>query len=339
MANAKSVFISYSSLDSPTADRVIRLLQHMKISYWKAPEMIPAGSSYAREIPKAIRECTIFLLIVSQSSQNSIWVEKEVDAAIYYRRTILPLKIDNVPLNDMFHFYLNNVQAIPYNNDAVAAFQALQQRLNYLLAEKPETGTVQTPTKAEAKPTKVQERPEKTTENPSKIAEKASETESNTAEKPEKDKPAEEQLPSEADNIPRFNPYRGTRSLSMNRLPYRCRYCGNHLQKISRGTYQCVECGKETYDDFQTIRNYLDKVGPTPALTIEAETGVPLKNIEYFLREEYLEIPKLSSFRISCEKCGAPIRTGYLCELCKRAESPGASRQTSSGAWRTGKRN
>lgn len=308
MANTKSVFISYSSLDSPTADKVIRLLQHMKISYWKAPEMIPAGSSYAREIPKAIRECRIFLLIVSQSSQDSIWVEKEVDTAIHYRRTILPLKIDNVPLNDMFHFYLNNVQAISCNNDAVAAFQALRRRLEYLLAENTETGTVQMPAKKQ--------------------------------EEAEKDIPAEEQLPSEADNLPRFNPYRGTtRSLSMNRLPYRCRYCGKSLQKISRGTYQCVECGKETYDDFQTIRNYLDKVGPTPALTIEAETGVPLKNIEYFLREEYLEIPRLSNFRISCEKCGAPIRTGYLCDLCKRAESPGVSRQTSSGVWRTGKRN
>lgn len=329
MANAKSVFISYSSLDSPTADRVIRLLQHMKISYWKAPEMIPAGSSYAREIPKAIRECTIFLLIVSQSSQNSIWVEKEVDAAIYYRRTILPLKIDNVPLNDMFHFYLNNVQAIPYNNDAVAAFQTLQQRLKYLLAEKRDNKTAQISTATQNKISKT----EADTSN------KANEAEANITEKPKKDNSTEEQLPLETDNIPRFDPYRGTRSLSMNRLPYRCRYCGSGLQKISRGTYQCVECGKETYDDFQTIRNYLDKVGPTPALTIEAETGVPLKNIEYFLREEYLEIPKLSSFRISCEKCGAPIRTGYLCELCKRAESPGASRQTSSGAWRTGKRN
>lgn len=335
MANAKSVFISYSSLDSPTADRVIRLLQHMKISYWKAPEMIPAGSSYAREIPKAIRECTIFLLIVSQSSQNSIWVEKEVDSAIYYRRTILPLKIDNVPLNDMFHFYLNNVQSIPYNEDAVAAFQTLQQRLNYLLAEKRDNSTVHSPTNVQNETSRAtKDRSNKATAAETNITGNPAETE-----KPKKDNCTEEQLPAEADDIPRFDPYRGTRSLSMNRLPYRCRYCGSGLQKISRGTYQCIECGKETYDDFQTIRNYLDKAGPTPALTIETDTGVPLKNIEYFLREEYLEIPKLSTFRISCEKCGAPIRTGYLCDQCKRAESQGSSRQTSSGAWRTGKRN
>ena len=122
MAKAKTVFISYSSLDSQTVDRVIRLLEQMKISYWKAPEMIPAGSSYAREIPQAIRDCKIFLLIVSQASQDSVWVEKEIDTAIHYRRTILPLKIDDEPMNDMFYFYLNNVQAIFYHNDAAAAF-------------------------------------------------------------------------------------------------------------------------------------------------------------------------------------------------------------------------
>lgn len=312
MAKAKTVFISYSSLDSQTVDRVIRLLEQMKISYWKAPEMIPAGSSYAREIPQAIRDCKIFLLIVSQASQDSVWVEKEIDTAIHYRRTILPLKIDDEPMNDMFYFYLNNVQAVFYHNDAAAAFQALQKRLEYLLPEQTETDVTQ----SSAKNIEKQKKPTNTQDQPAEVPEQAKK------------------------GSPRFDPYRGSRAtLTMNRIPYRCRYCGKGLKKISSGVYQCVECGKETYDDFKTIRNYLDKAGATPALTIEADTGVPLKNIEYFLREEYLEIPKLCNFRISCERCGSPIRTGYLCELCKRKEPTGITRRTSSGVWRTGKRN
>lgn len=355
MANAKTVFISYSSLDSQAVDRVIRLLEQMQISYWKAPEMIPAGSSYAREIPQAIRDCTIFLLIVSQASQDSVWVEKEIDTAIHYRRTILPLKIDDEPMNDMFYFYLNNVQAISYHNNAAAAFQALEKRLKYLLADKKETDAVQKEVKAEKsqKPARSQQpggqkKRNNTQEQPGEVQGKPAGPQSteiqkektNPHSKQEHRKTDQESPSSKADDIPRFDPYRGSRaSLTMNRIPYRCRYCGKPLHKISRGIYQCVQCGKETYDDFQTIRNYLDKAGATPALTIEADTGVPLKNIEYFLREEYLEIPKLSNFRISCERCGAPIRTGYLCELCKRTEPTGASGRTSSGIWRTGKRN
>lgn len=328
MANAKTVFISYSSLDVQEANRVIRLLQQMQISYWKAPEMIPAGSSYAREIPQAIRDCTIFLLIVSQASQDSIWVEKEIDTAIHYRRTILPLRIDNEPMNDMFYFYLNNIQAIFYNNDVAAAFQALEKRLKFLLASERETNTAQVPAKAAEPQGKSIH-----TRTQSEEQKKSIRTQTQSEE-------AQKKTSSETDSIPHFDPYRGSRaSLTMNRIPYRCRYCGQNLRKISRGVYQCVQCGKETYDDFQTIRNYLEKAGATPALTIEADTGVPLKNIEYFLREEYLEIPRLSNFRISCERCGTPIRTGYLCELCKRTESSGSTRQTSSGVWRTRKRN
>lgn len=350
MANAKTVFISYSSLDVQEANRVIRLLQQMKISYWKAPEMIPAGSSYAREIPQAIRDCKIFLLIVSQASQDSVWVEKEIDTAIHYRRTILPLRIDNEPMNDMFYFYLNNIQAIFYNNDVVAAFQALQQRLKYLLSEEGKADIAQKQAETEKiqssaplQPVEDQKKTVSATQaQPKKAQEKSADKQSKSKETQKKrnDVTDEKNISSKEGDIPCFDPYRGSRaSLTLNRIPYRCRYCGQNLRKVSRGVYQCVQCGKETYDDFQTIRNYLEKAGATPALTIEADTGVPLKNIEYFLREEYLEIPRLSNFRLSCERCGTPIRTGYLCELCKRTESSGSTRQTSSGVWRTRKRN
>ena len=93
------------------------------------------------------------------------------------------------------------------------------------------------------------------------------------------------------------------------------------------GIYRCEDCGTENYDDYQTIRNYLDKVGMASAIVIEKETGVPRRVINYFFREEYLEIPEQSTIRVPCEKCGAPIRTGVLCEDCKRkAEQPKSKR-------------
>ena len=106
----KSVFISYSSKDERYIKKMTQMLEKMGISYWIAPDMIPAGSNYAREIPKAIRDCEIFLLVLSQASQQSIWVEKEIDSAIYYRKTIVPFQIDDSVMTDMFRFYLNNVQ-------------------------------------------------------------------------------------------------------------------------------------------------------------------------------------------------------------------------------------
>lgn len=295
MTNTKSVFISYSSKDQGFANKVIRLLEKMGVSYWKAPEMIPAGSSYAREIPRAIRECGVFLLILSKDSQESIWVEKEVDSAICYRKSIVPVQIDEQPLNEMFRFYLNNVQTISYAENPKEAFFALQGQINRLLSGKPE---------------KILLSEERPAEKPSGLFVEQEEVENNTGETDKKDTESFRMKPR-------------SDVLSLNRIPAECGYCGGKLEKIARGTYQCMKCGKENYDDFQTVRNYLDKVGATPAVIIEQDTGVPRKNIEYFLRQEYLEIPKHSPIRMACEKCGAPIRTGYLCEQCKRTSFPG----------------
>ena len=110
----KLVFISYSSKDADEVGEVINVLEKAGISYWKAPEMIPIGSNYAKEIPRVISECQVFLLIISEASQKSIWVEKEIDFAINNRKTIVPLNISKAPLSDVFKFYLNNVQSIFY---------------------------------------------------------------------------------------------------------------------------------------------------------------------------------------------------------------------------------
>ena len=50
-------FISYSSKDEAFVANLTEILKSCQISYWKAPEMLPAGTNYAREIPKAIQEC------------------------------------------------------------------------------------------------------------------------------------------------------------------------------------------------------------------------------------------------------------------------------------------
>ena len=105
-------FISHCSKDIQVVEQIVDILKSCNIPYWKAPEMIPSGSNYAREIPNALKNCGVFLFVVSEASQNSIWVEKEVDVAINIRKKIIPVRIDTVPLNDMYRFYLNNIQTI-----------------------------------------------------------------------------------------------------------------------------------------------------------------------------------------------------------------------------------
>lgn len=295
----KTVFVSYSSKDRKFVNNIVKMLTDMGISCWKAPENIPAGSSYAREIPKAIANCEVFLLMLSKTSQDSIWVEKEIDNAISNRKNIIPLQLDDEPLNDAFRFYLNNVQMISYYEDHEWAMEDLKSRLSILILGKEYIpASREIPNEVEVNTPVVENRRMSIT--------------------PAKGSKLEKKKSSNA--------------LRVNRVPVECQYCGSRqLENVTLGTYRCLNCAKDNYDDFQTIRNYLDKAGSASALVIERDTGVPRKVINYFFQEEYLEIPSNSSIRVPCSKCGAPIRTGVMCDACKQKVS-GAGTGTGSAS-------
>ncbi|WP_243100500.1 TIR domain-containing protein [Roseburia sp. AM59-24XD] len=308
----KSVFISYSSKDERYIKKMTQMLEKMGITYWIAPDMIPAGSNYAREIPSAIQNCDIFLLVLSKASQQSIWVEKEIDSAIYYRKTIVPFQIDDSPMTDMFRFYLNNVQTIYCANRPKDAIEELKQRLRTLLKLTAESIH---------NPGGKKDRGESSTS-------KEETTEGRDSEN--KDAPTEQESEIAIARRKRES------FLRSSGIPTACGYCGGDLEKISRGVYRCRKCGRENYDYFQTVRNFLRKYGAKPAIIIERETGVPRHVIEQFVSDEYLEIPKLEPMRLSCVKCGASIRTGTLCENCKNARPQKPAR--SGGSWHSSRR-
>ena len=66
----RQVFISYSSKDYSQALSVRNVLEQNGITCWMAPESIPGGSNYTKEIPIAIRECQAFVLMLSANAQN-----------------------------------------------------------------------------------------------------------------------------------------------------------------------------------------------------------------------------------------------------------------------------
>lgn len=245
---AKTVFISYSSCDELFVKRIIEMIEKAGLSYWKAPEMIPAGSNYAREIPKAIQRCDIFLLVVSKGSQESIWVEKEVDSAINYRKTIVPVRIDDEPLNDMYRFYLNNVQMLSFVDEKDKFYKYLEGVAG---------NRVDSPA-VEASPI-----PE-------------SRMNSRRIEHPISD--------------PRKESIRIQNAFTLNKAPVECGYCQGALERVSEGIYQCVVCGRENYDYLQTVKRYLQDRGPTNAVIISRDTGVPKSAIDYFLKEEYISV-------------------------------------------------
>lgn len=105
-------FISYSSKNQSVADALRDMLNSTGIDTWMAPGDIPVGSSYMKEINHALKNCSCLVLLLSNAAQGSQWVIKEVERAVNYHKTIIPVQIENVILNDEFEFVLGSYQVV-----------------------------------------------------------------------------------------------------------------------------------------------------------------------------------------------------------------------------------
>lgn len=106
------VFISYSSVNQQMADSVRLLLKENNISCWMAPYDIPAGSRYAYVINDALENCSCVLLLLTNASQLSQFVEREIERAITYKKPILPMQLEDLKLNSGFKFYIGSSQIV-----------------------------------------------------------------------------------------------------------------------------------------------------------------------------------------------------------------------------------
>jgi uncharacterized protein YjbI with pentapeptide repeats len=95
-----SCFISYSAKDQDFADRLHADLQNKGVRCWFAPHDMPIGGKILDEIDTAIRLRDKVLLILSEHSIKSDWVEDEVSKAFAEERrrdqtVLFPVRLDD----------------------------------------------------------------------------------------------------------------------------------------------------------------------------------------------------------------------------------------------------
>ena len=118
----KQVFISYSSKDRETVDKICGLLEDDGISCWIAPRDVTGGKSYGREILEAITDAKVVLFIFSESSNRSRHVENEIDNAFNAEKIIIPFKIDESKTSLELQYYLNKthwIDGCTVNEDSI----------------------------------------------------------------------------------------------------------------------------------------------------------------------------------------------------------------------------
>ena len=95
-----SCFISYSSKNQDFAERLYNDLQGNNVRCWYAPEDLKIGDKFRIRIDESIRLYDKLLLILSEHSVRSPWVEKEVETAFEKEHkssklVLFPVKLDN----------------------------------------------------------------------------------------------------------------------------------------------------------------------------------------------------------------------------------------------------
>jgi len=95
-----SCFISYSTKDQDFADRLHGDLQAKGVRCWFAPEDLKIGDKFRSRIDESIRVFDKLLLVLSENSIASPWVEDEVEAALERERwenrlVLFPIRLDD----------------------------------------------------------------------------------------------------------------------------------------------------------------------------------------------------------------------------------------------------
>jgi hypothetical protein len=96
-----SLFISYASRDQVFAERLYADLQNKGVRCWYAPEDMKIGDEYRSRIDASIHLQDRLLLILSEHSIKSRWVQKEVETAFEKeekdnRLVLFPIRLDDV---------------------------------------------------------------------------------------------------------------------------------------------------------------------------------------------------------------------------------------------------
>lgn len=95
-----------------------------------------------------------------------------------------------------------------------------------------------------------------------------------------------------------------------------CRGCGRIFNYVA-GPILCQRCREDMEAKFQEVKEYIRSNPGVGIPEVSDACDVPVSQIQQWLREERLEVTENSPIYLTCESCGANIRSGKYCDKCK----------------------
>lgn len=106
----QQVFISYSSADKATAERICGALEEAGIACWIAPRNIEPGVDYPTALVEAIRSVQVMVLILTEPAAASPHILSEVGHAFNAKKRIIPFRISQKAVPEDLEYFLSMTQ-------------------------------------------------------------------------------------------------------------------------------------------------------------------------------------------------------------------------------------
>jgi hypothetical protein len=103
---AHDVFISHSSIDKPTADAIVALLEANGIRCWIAPRDILPGSDWSESIMEAMEQAGTMVLVFSAHSNTSPQIRREIESAVSAGIPVIPFRIEDVLPSKSLQYFI-----------------------------------------------------------------------------------------------------------------------------------------------------------------------------------------------------------------------------------------
>jgi len=121
------IFLSYSSKDYELAKEIKEVLENCGLNVFLAHTSIEPTKSWEEEICKNLKECDVFIPILTNNFKESNWTSQESGIAFNERKTILSLKIDIDPFG-----FLGQFQALNFNISSSYELTKFEKKLEII---------------------------------------------------------------------------------------------------------------------------------------------------------------------------------------------------------------
>ncbi len=134
-------FLSYSTKDKHVAGNVKQHLEYWGVNVFLAHEDIRPSRQWQDEIIKRLKECHVFMPLLTKNFRQSDWTDQESGMAVVESKTIIPLTVDIMPYGFLGRYQGFKLDADAIEHDCREIF--LEMRNNERLRERAQESYIQ----------------------------------------------------------------------------------------------------------------------------------------------------------------------------------------------------